>query len=500
MNQLTELQQYVKAGYPGIYIVSHEEQRVFCDIHRDIQDIKYDVCSWSCTTGIVFKNGTKEDDTEDIITALGKFANMSEKTVLVLRDFDLELANATPILVRTIKDLLAVGKNQNKHLVIIACEFTLPVQLQKEFVRIDFKLPTKEELLAIADNIAQCAGRPINGKRDAIAAAASGLTSIEAENAFAKSVIVSGEIAPETVAKEKSLAIKKGEVLEIIEKLVEFDDIGGMACVKDWVRKRKRAFTKEAAAYGLPTPKGILLFGVQGAGKSYLSKAIAKQLDVPMLKLDAGRLFGSLVGQSEATTRQVIKQVEAFGSCVLMIDELDKSFAGMKDGGGDSGTTRRVIGTFLTWMQEKTSPVFVVATANDLTKLPPELLRKGRWDELWFVDLPTQTERVEIWRVQIRLHGRNPDDFDLNVLSQATNGWTGAEIEALFNEGLYTAFDQGREPDTEMLVSLSRDTQPLSKTMASDIEALRVWAKGRARTVSEPERIELKSGRKVDVA
>ncbi len=203
--------------------------------------------------------------------------------------------------------------------------------------------------------------------------------------------------------------------------------------------------------------------------------------------MDTGRLFGGLVGQSETNVRNVIAQVEAFGRCVLWIDEIDKGFAGVVGGhDGDSGTTRRVIGTFLTWMSEKKSPVFIVATANDLTKLPPELLRKGRWDEMFFLDLPTVQERTEIWAVQIQMKGRKPKKFNLQALAESTENWTGAEIEALFNEGLFAAFHKGKEPTTELLVELSQNTVPLSKTMAEQLAHLRSWAEGRCRRASTP--------------
>jgi ATPases of the AAA+ class len=364
---------------------------------------------------------------------------------------------------------------------------------------VDFKLPGKEQLMAVLEGIANSAGILLddNGKTELILDAGMGGTTTEFEDWLSISVVESGgrEIDHNIIAREKALALKKSGILEVVNTDVTFNDLGGLDELKAWTHRRVRAFSKEAVAYHLPMPKGICIFGVQGCGKSFATKAIANELQVPLLKLDAGRLFGSLVGQSEATTREVINQVEAFGKCVLQIEELDKSFAGMKSShDGDSGTTRRVVGTFLTWMQEKTSPVFIVATANDLTKLPPEMLRKGRWDELVFVDLPTETERVEVWRVQIRRHHRNPDEFDLSALSKITEGWSGAEIEALFNESLYAAFDKSKEPDTELIVSLSKDTAPLSKMMAAEIEALRQWANGRAKRASRVETVHVKSG------
>lgn len=500
-----KLKTYVRAGCSCIYITTFEEDRAEAEVRAVAESREFEYYSWSCTTGIIDLNQstpTEIKDTQDPMTMLDTFVTLPEKSVLVLKDFHGFLADQNPLLFRKLKDAIAIGEGSNRVLVIVGAVLKLPIEIEREVTLIDLELPDKETLNVVLEAICGSAKITLNGNRDAILDAGSGGTTTEFKQWLSIAVIESEasgngrDIDHRVVDREKALALKKSGILEVVTTDITFDDIGGLEELKPWVHRRKRAFTKEARDYYLPLPKGIMLFGVQGCGKSLATKAIANELNVPLLKLDAGKLFNSLVGSSEAMARNVIKQVEAFGKCALQIEELDKAFAGMKSShDGDSGTTRRVIGTFLTWMQEKTSPSFIVATANDLTKLPPELLRKGRWDELFFIDLPTEQERIEIWRVQIRRHHRAPKDYELGALAKVTEGWSGAEIEALFNEALYAAFDKKTEPDTELLVALSKDTAPLSKMMAAEIEQLRQWSNGKARRASRAQTVQVKKGR-----
>ena len=283
--------------------------------------------------------------------------------------------------------------------------------------------------------------------------------------------------------------MKKNGLLEIVDTQENLDSIGGLDVLKTWLLKRQSAFSAKAQEYGLPTPKGLLILGIAGTGKSLTAKATAKVFQVPLLKLDAGRIFAGLVGQSEANLRTVIQTAEAIAPCCLWIDELDKAFAGSKSSGStDGGTSSRVFGSFLSWMQEKQAPVFVVATANDVSQLPPELLRKGRWDELFFVDLPNQSEREAIWGIQIGKRGRDPRDFDVVQLGKATEGLTGSEIEACFVEALYQAFDGEVDPGdgpgepTDLTIAgVLTEFVPFAKLMVEQIRGLREWSKGRAR-------------------
>ena len=284
---------------------------------------------------------------------------------------------------------------------------------------------------------------------------------------------------------EKQQIIRKSGLLEYYATEENFGRIGGLTILKDWLNKRALAFTKEARAFGLPAPKGILMLGVQGCGKSLCAKAVSNQWQLPLLRFDMGRMFGSLVGSSEENVRRAIAVAESVAPAILWVDEIDKAFAGSQGSGAtDGGTTARVFGTFLTWLSEKTAPVFVVATANDISQLPPELLRKGRLDEIFFVDLPSREERVEMFRIHIQKRGRDPACFNLEALAEASKDFSGAEIEEAINSALYDAFyTQGDISDDHLLTALA-ETVPLARTMDEQINRLRSWAEGRARNAS----------------
>ena len=348
---------------------------------------------------------------------------------------------------------------------------------------------TQEQLGKVLDAILESAGigELAPETREKAIKAAKGLTTVEAENAFALSVVECGVLRPAIVAREKANEVKKGGLLEVHSSIPTLDEIGGLEQLKAWLVQRRDAFGKEAQQYGLPSPKGLLIVGIPGTGKSLTAKATASVFNRPLLKLDAGQLFGSLVGSSEANTRSVIATAEAIAPCVLWVDELEKGFSGAKSSGvSDGGTASRVLGTFLSWLQDRAAPVFVVATANDVTQLPAELLRKGRFDELFFVDLPNHEEREAIWRIQMRKFGRTPDKYDVATLAKATEGLTGSEIEQLFIDALHEAFSRRDEPSDLSIAVVLSELVPLSKLMSEQIEALRKWAKGRARLATKP--------------
>jgi SpoVK/Ycf46/Vps4 family AAA+-type ATPase len=280
-------------------------------------------------------------------------------------------------------------------------------------------------------------------------------------------------------------SLKKGSLLEIVETQATLADVGGLDALKQWLLRRRSAFTVEAAEYGLPPPKGLLLLGIPGTGKSLAAKATASVLGKPLLRLDVGRLFGGVVGESEANLRRAIAMAEAAAPCVLQIDEIEKALSGSRSSGQtDGGTGARVFGSFLSWLQDKTAPVFVVATANDVSQLPPELLRKGRLDEIFFVDLPGDAERAEIWRIHIAKRKRDPAVFDIPALVCQSSGFTGSEIEQAFIDALYAAYETRREVSQQDVCESLRRTVPLSVTMAEDIRALRQWAEKRTRSAA----------------
>jgi|GEM_PF-261040 len=341
-----------------------------------------------------------------------------------------------------------------------------------------------QQVVAAARRVAAAeAGRKIRQETEQFVADC--VASLREQTALLCDEMLNSMRTSETGVHQKTLkaqAINKSGLLELVTRRPTLASIGGLDVMKDWLVKRRSAFTKKAREYGLPSPNGLLIIGIAGCGKSQTAKATAEVFGVPLLRLDAGKLFAGLVGGSEANLRSAIQTAEAIAPCVLWIDELEKSFAGAKSSGStDGGTSARVLGSFLSWMQEKTSPVFVVATANDVQQLPPELLRKGRFDETFFVDLPNQQERAAIWKIVINDYSRDPNDFDIQQLAKVTDGFTGGEIRCAFFDAMFEAFEGDDEPTDLYIAEVLTSFVPLSKLMAEPINELRAWSKGRAR-------------------
>jgi len=500
-----QLTAYIRSGKSGIYLTTFEEVRAEAEmlkiipflnsVKKNPKDKDWDFYIWSACKGITkltMPGGGKPGKIEETENPMEMLENWMtkcpERSLMLAQDFHGFLAgDPDPILVRNLKEALMAGKQLNKVFIICGAKFNLPIELHKEMAQVDFKLPGKEQLGVVLDAIASGSGIHLDEEeRDAVLDAASGLTTSEAEDAFAMSIVKRENILPAIIAKEKANTVKKNGILEIVESPLKRDDIAGSENFIEWLGKRASAFTREAKEYGLPTPKGVLVCGVPGTGKTLAGFIAANILGVPMLKLDVGRVFAGHVGESEANMRIVIDTAEAVAPCVLFLDEIEKAFSGTKSSGQtDGGTTSRVFGTFLSWLQDKTAPVFVFATANSITSLPPEFLRKGRFDDLWYVDLPNAEEREAIWRLHIAKRGRKPDKFDLAALAAQTEGYTGAEIEAMVAESLYASFDDGkRELKESDLIASIHNTVPRSRTMAGEIDALRAWANGRARRAS----------------
>jgi SpoVK/Ycf46/Vps4 family AAA+-type ATPase len=326
--------------------------------------------------------------------------------------------------------------------------------------------------------------------RERLLQAALGLTLGEAENVFAKIIVKDQRLSADDVGEvfaQKQQIIRKSGLLDYYAASEGFEHIGGLSVLKDWLNKRAVAFSTEARAFGLPSPKGILLLGVQGCGKSLCAKAVSSHWQLPLLRFDMGRMFGSLVGSSEENVRRAIAVAESVAPAILWVDEIDKAFAGSQSSGGsDGGTAARVFGTFLTWLSEKVAPVFVVATANDISQLPPELLRKGRFDEIFFVDLPSVDERTEVFRIHLSKRGRDPERYDVAAMVEASRDFSGAEIQEAIISALYDAFYAREELQTAHILSVLGETVPLARTMDEQIGRLRAWADGRARNASVP--------------
>jgi len=503
MNFQTELETLIRARYPILYIVSSEEMRVQDVIVEIAQKRQKKVFEWSYSTGIVpagtsiQSHKNRNAATKDPLMALDQVIEQVEPAIFIFKDFHPFLTKNNFAVVRKLKEIALHLKNSFKTILLISPVMEIPTELDKEITLLNFPLPSREDLSDLLDKIVvdvrqfkQVKIDLDDAGRERLLQAALGLTLGEAENVFAKIIVkderLSGDYVGEVFA-EKQQIIRKSGLLEYYSTGESFANVGGLTVLKDWLDKRAAAFTKEARAFGLPPPKGILMLGVQGCGKSLCAKAVSNQWQLPLLRFDMGRMFGSLVGSSEENVRRAIAVAESVAPAILWVDEIDKAFAGSQgSGSSDGGTTARVFGTFLTWLSEKTAPVFVVATANDISQLPPELLRKGRLDEIFFVDLPSRDERRDIFQIHLKQHGRNTELFDAAALAEASKDCSGAEIEEAINSALYDAFYAGHELTTESVLETLSQTVPLAKTMDEQINRLRSWAEGRARNASVP--------------
>jgi SpoVK/Ycf46/Vps4 family AAA+-type ATPase len=487
----TEVEDLVKARYPLVYIVSSEEERVEKTLRELALRRERKLAAWSITKGFVQLAGEhRGGDVKDPLKALDQIAGAEGKGLYVLRDFHPFLENA-PI-VRKLRDLAHELKKSQKSVLFLSPVLKVPPELEKEVAVIDWDLPDRLEVDGIIGRLLGelpagvdpgMAADPVG--RERLVEAALGLTYNETENVLSKSIVRCKTFDIGTVLEEKKHIIRKSGILEYYETKESLDEIGGLESLKAWLRKRRGAFTQKARDFGLPLPKGILLIGVPGCGKSLTAKAVGAAWQMPLLRLDVGKIFGGLVGASEENIRRALKTAEAIAPAVLWLDEIEKGFSGTGSSNmSDGGTTSRVFGTFITWMQEKTAPVFVIATANDVRSLPPELMRKGRFDEIFFVDLPTKDERKSILEIHLNKKKRDPATLDLGRVVEAMPEFSGAEIEQAVISALYDAFDADRDLTPDGLLQSAREIVPLAVTMKEGIDTMREWAKTRARTAS----------------
>ena len=503
MNFQTEIETLIRARYPILYVISSEEMRVQQLVVDIAKKRSKKVFEWSYSTGIVPAGTSIQSQkhrnaaTKDPLMALDQVIEQVEPAIFIFKDFHPFLTKNNFAVTRKLKEIALHLKNSFKTILLVSPVLEIPTELEKEITVLNHPLPTRDDLSALLDKIIADVKQFKQVKidlddagRERLLQAALGLTLGEAENVFAKIIVkderLSGEDVNEVFA-EKQQIIRKSGLLEYYATNESFTNVGGMTVLKEWLDKRAIAFTAEARAFGLPAPKGILMLGVQGCGKSLCAKAVSTLWQLPLLRFDMGRMFGSLVGSSEENVRRAIAVAESVAPAILWVDEIDKAFAGSQGSGAtDGGTTARVFGTFLTWLSEKTAPVFVVATANDISQLPPELLRKGRLDEIFFVDLPSRDERLEIFRIHVTKRGRDVAHFDLAALADASPNFSGAEIEEAINSALYDAFYAHGELSTPQILTALAQTVPLAKTMDEQISRLRSWADGRARNASVP--------------
>ena len=513
---LDEIEILIRARYPILYIVSWEEQRVQDWLVETARKRNKRVFEWSFNTGIV-PAGTsvqsqrpRTSTTKDPLAALDHVIDQVEPAIYLFKDLHPFLTRNNFAVIRRLKEIGQQLKNSTKTIVLISPTMELPPELEKEVTVIDFPLPEARDISALLDRIVQEVKSQPTIKidiapeaRERLLKAALGLTLTEAENVFAKILVNGGKLGEDdiqAVFSEKRQIIRKSGLLDYYETDARFDQVGGLQNLKEWLRKRALAFADKARDFGLPAPKGVFLLGVQGCGKSLCAKAVSGLWGMPLLRLDVGRMFGSLVGSSEENMRRAIQVAESIAPVVLWIDEIEKAMAGSKSSGStDSGTTARVFGTFLTWLSEKSSSVFVIATANSIAELPPELLRKGRFDEIFFVDLPNDDERREIFRIHLGLRKRDPAAFDVDALAREAVGFSGAEIEEAIVSALYDAFSDDRPLSTAHVSKAIRETVPLSRTLEAELARLRAWAEGRARLATPRDAVPAATGRRIEL-
>ena len=492
---LREIDTLIRARYPLLYLVTFEEQRVELLLGEIARAHGKELVEWSATRGLRTFTGAHRgepiENTAEPVAALMHISKLSKPSIVLLLDFHRHLDDA--LVVRALRELGNSLKSSFTTVIVIAPTLRLPEELEKDVSVVDVPLPTKAELLQLLREIARLVTKNRKAtvdlsadQADLLISAAHGLTLSEAENAFAKAIARDNRLDVSDlrlILDEKSQVIRKSGLLEYYGTDQAMTDVGGLTHLKRWLERRRNAFSDAAREFGLPSPKGLLLLGVQGCGKSLTAKAIATSWKLPLVRLDMGRIYSGLVGSSEENLRKAIRAVESLAPVVLWVDEVEKGLAG-STGSNDTGVSARVFGTLLTWLQEKTAPVFVVATANRIESLPPELLRKGRFDEIFFIDLPSEQERLEIINIQLKRRKRDPAHFPVAELAKLTAQFSGAELEQLVVAGLYDAFADGVELKPEHLITAAKETPPLAVTMAEDVQRLREWARTRTRPAS----------------
>lgn len=471
----------IRSRSPLIALLSWEEERLERHIGRMARDEDLAVYCWRQTTGLT-QNGTPIPETQGLTGALEHLAeSISEPSIFMLFDAHEELKESR--VVRALRDLEPVLGARTQAIVFVCPTLTVPRELEKDLMVMDVPLPDRGEVSRLLRVMLRQQSLELSPERfERFVQSSLGLTEKEVKRSYAR-ILLAGQGFDDTALLEmgraKRQAIRRSRYLEFFEQVEDMSGVGGLAQLKEWLDRRGKAFGQEARDFGLPEPKGVFLLGVQGCGKSLMAKAVAGSFQIPLLRLDVSAVFQG-GGPVEESLRDTIRIAESIAPAVLWIDELEKGFSG--------GTGGAAFGAFLTWLQEKTAPVFVVATANEVRGLPPELLRKGRFDEIFFVDLPSVHERLSILEIHLRRRERDPEDFDLFQAAEETEKYSGAELEQVVIEAMFNAFAEGRELNNRDLVRVIRDTVPLAVTMDDRLKELREWAGPRTRPASQDRR------------
>ena len=501
----------LKAYYPILYLTSYEYARTKQKIQGIVNNISSsaNIYEWNCVDGLMKKSNKSfieienKEEPRELLKYILSNEDKTNKDVYILEDFNNYIEEAA--ITHLLRKIAEKAKFTNTHVIILSAIYKLPSELEKYITVLNIPLPNRIDLDKTLKQVEKDCQKTLHPElRTRLIDAALGMTSMEADIAFCLAAVKDGlgENAPYTVSSEKEQIIRKSGILDYFPKNESLKDVGGMEVLKDWLFKRQKAYENKAREFGLQEPKGLLLLGVPGCGKSLTAKTIASYWNMPLLRLDIGKVFQGLVGSSEDNIRKAIATAEAVAPCVLWIDEIEKGLSGVQSSGStDGGVTSRIFSTILTWMQEKKSPVFVVATANNINLLPPELLRKGRFDEIFFVDLPTAQEREKIFSIHLSKKGQDPTTFPLETLGEMTEGFNGAEIEECIKEAMFAAYvDAPDDPKLTAIyiVNAIKETVPLSTTMKEQISALRQWAKTRAKNASFNSTIDNNDNNKIE--
>lgn len=494
---------FLRARHTLLWVVTREEVRAEAQIIEAARAANYMVQFWDCAMGLQDATGRVLD--ANLIAPVGgmppgiidTIRDRTSRMVYVLRDMHLFLRD--PFALRGLRSLARglqkAPKDQARTVIVLSPSAEIPPELTGQSTIVDWPLPTRPDIAKLLEDVIASlpddlrANALPEGVREAAIDAAVGLTAEEAANCYARSLVSLRRIEPGIVAGEKKRVIARGRGVTWEDPdPAGLDAVGGLDLVKEWLVQRRSAFGERARAYGLPAPKGMFLVGLPGTGKTLVSRCVAAAWGLPLLSLDFGGMQSKFVGESQTNLRTTLGLLEAVAPCVVRVDEIEKALAGASGPAGDGGVAADALGTFLTWMQERRAPVFVIATANDVRALPPELLRKGRFDEVFFVDLPTSAERAQVAAAACRKHGIDPERIDLAKLAAQSKGFSGAEIAAIVPDAMFAAFAQGeRAVETADLLAAAANVVPLAKTASEKIEGLREWARGRARLASRPE-------------
>lgn len=485
-----ELALFLKARYPIIYINTIEEDRVEYVIRKNIKtNLNRSIYSWDFVDGYTNNPNNEGFAKRNPLQALELIERLNAETpaLFLLKDFNRFLSDLS--ISRKLRNVSRILKLQPKTIIIIGSDLTIPKELQDLITVLEFQLPLEDEISQELNRLVNSLKIKIDSQLfENLTGACQGLSLERIRRVLSKIIATYKTIDDNSISillSEKKQIISQTEILEYSSVNEKITNLGGLDNLKDWLKKRKTAFSIQASNYGLPTPRGLLLIGIQGTGKSLTAKAIANDWQLPLLKLDVGKLFGGIVGESESRLRQMINVAETISPCILWIDEIDKAFTNT-DSKGDSGTSNRVLATFISWLSEKIRPVFVIATANNIDLLPLEIIRKGRFDEIFFLDLPKQEEREEIFKIHIQEFRPNTfESFDYSRLAQASESFSGAEIRQSIIEAMYEAFYEKREFTTDDICLALKELIPLAHLETDQMVKLQNWASsGRVRLAS----------------